>query len=86
MKILLIVLAILFILSIIVVVYGNYDYQNYIKKYANKYSIDEINTIIQNYKKILERDTQYARYYGDDILGYIELLEQALKYKLRKKN
>ena len=85
MKILMIVLLTLLIISIIMILYGKYDYQNYIKKYANKYSIDEINTIIQNYKKILERDTQYARYYGDDILGYIELLEQALKYKLRKK-
>ena len=85
MEILVIVLSILVILSIIGTAYDKYDYQNYIKKYANKYTIDEINTIIQNYKKILERDTQYARYYGDDILGYIELLEQALKYKLRKK-
>ena len=85
MKILVIVLSTLFILSLIVIVYSKYDYQNYIKKYANKYSIDEINTIIQKYKKILEQDTQNNRYYSDDILCYIELLEQALKYKLSKK-
>lgn len=85
MKILVIVLSILFILSLIVIAYSKYDYQNYIKKYANKYSIDEINTIIQKYKKILEQDTQNNRYYSDDILCYIELLEQALKYKLSKK-
>ena len=86
MKILVIVLSTLFILSLIVIAYSKYDYQNYIKKYANKYSIDEINTIIQKYKKILEQDTQNNRYYSDDILCYIELLEQALKYKLSKKN
>lgn len=85
MKILVIVLSTLFILSLIVIAYSKYDYQNYIKKYANKYSIDEINTIIQKYKKILEQDTQNNRYYSDDILCYIELLEQALKYKLSKK-
>lgn len=85
MKILVIVLLTLFILSLIVIAYSKYDYQNYIKKYANKYSIDEINTIIQKYKKILEQDTQNNRYYSDDILCYIELLEQALKYKLSKK-
>ena len=86
MKILVIVLLTLFILSLIVIAYSKYDYQNYIKKYANKYTIDEINTIIQKYKKILEQDTQNNRYYSDDILCYIELLEQALKYKLSKKN
>lgn len=85
MKILVIVLSTLFILSLIVIAYSKYDYQNYIKKYANKYTIDEINTIIQKYKKILEQDTQNNRYYSDDILCYIELLEQALKYKLSKK-
>ena len=85
MKILVIVLLTLFILSLIVIAYSKYDYQNYIKKYANKYTIDEINTIIQKYKKILEQDTQNNRYYSDDILCYIELLEQALKYKLTKK-
>lgn len=85
MKILVIVLSTLFILSLIVIAYSKYDYQNYIKKYANKYTIDEINTIIQKYKKILEQDTQNSRYYSDDILCYIELLEQALKYKLSKK-
>ena len=85
MKILVIVLSTLFILSLIVIAYSKYDYQNYIKKYANKYTIDEINTIIQKYKKILEQDTQNNRYYSDDILCYIELLEQALKYKLTKK-
>lgn len=85
MKILVIVLLTLFILSLIVIAYSKYDYQNYIKKYANKYTIDEINTIIQKYKKILEQDTQNNRYYSDDILCYIELLEQALKYKLSKK-
>ena len=86
MKILIILLLTSFILFVIVVTYCKYDYQNYIKKYANKYSIDEINTIIQKYKKILEQDTQNNRYYSDDILCYIELLEQALKYKLSKKN
>lgn len=86
MKILVIVLSILFIFSLIVIAYSKYDYQNYIKKYANKYTIDEINTIIQKYKKILEQDTQNNQYYSDDILCYIELLEQALKYKLSKKN
>ena len=85
MKILVIVLLTLFILSLIVIAYSKYDYQNYIKKYANKYTIDEINTIIQKYKKILEQDTQNNQYYSDDILCYIELLEQALKYKLTKK-
>lgn len=85
MKILVIVLSTLFILSLIVIAYSKYDYQNYIKKYANKYTIDEINTIIQKYKKILEQDTQNNQYYSDDILCYIELLEQALKYKLTKK-
>ena len=85
MKILVIVLSTLFILSLIVIAYSKYDYQNYIKKYANKYTIDEINTSIQKYKKILEQDTQNNQYYSDDILCYIELLEQALKYKLTKK-
>ena len=61
MKILVIVLLTLFILSLIVIAYSKYDYQNYIKKYANKYTIDEINTIIQKYKKILEQEKEYDR-------------------------
>ena len=82
MKILLIVLAILFILSIIVVVYGNYDYQNYIKKYANKYTVDKINNIIEKNKKLLEKESEYDRTNIDLILDDIELWEQVRNYKL----
>ena len=82
MKILVIVLSTLFILSLIVIAYSKYDYQNYIKKYANKYTIDEINTIIQKYKKILEQEREYDRTNIDIILDDIELWEQVRNYKL----
>lgn len=82
MKILVIVLLTLFILSLIIIVYSKYDYQNYIKKYANKYTIDEINTIIQKYKKILEQEREYDRTNIDIILDDIELWEQVRNYKL----
>ena len=82
MKILVIVLSTLFILSLIVITYSKYDYQNYIKKYANKYTIDEINTIIQKYKKILEQEREYDRTNIDIILDDIELWEQVRNYKL----
>ena len=61
MKILVIVLSTLFILSLIVIAYSKYDYQNYIKKYANKYTIEEINNIIQKDNAILEKEKQYDR-------------------------
>ena len=84
MKILVIVLSTLFILSLIVIAYSKYDYQNYIKKYANKYTIEEINNIIQKDNAILEKEKQYDRTYIDIILDNIELWKQIRKYKLYK--
>ena len=84
MKILVIVLLTLFILSLIVIAYSKYDYQNYIKKYANKYTVDKINNIIEKNKKLLEKESEYDRTYIDIILDNIELWKQIRKYKLYK--
>ena len=82
MKILVIVLLTLFILSLIVIAYSKYDYQNYIKKYANKYTVDKINNIIEKNKKLLEKESEYDRTNIDLILDDIELWEQVRNYKL----
>lgn len=85
MKTLLIIILVLASISVIVTLYGKYDYIKYIKKCANKYSIEEIDTFIQKHKNILEEDVQDDRGYTDAILDTIELWEQVHKYKLYKK-
>ena len=82
MKILIIVLLTSFILFVIVVTYCKYDYQNYSKKYANNYTIDEINNIIEKNKTLLEKEREYDRTNLDIILDDIELWEQVRNYKL----
>lgn len=85
MKILLIIFLVLFFIFVIVTLYCEYDYINFIKKNANKYTIDEINNIIEKNEKILKKETQYNRIYTDTILDNIELWGQIRKYKLYKK-
>lgn len=82
MGILVIVLSILVILSVICTAYDKYGYQNYIKKYANKYTVDKINNIIDKNKKLLEKESKYDRTNIDLILDDIELWEQVRNYKL----
>ena len=85
MKILLIIFLVLFTISVIVTLYGKYDYINFIKKNADKYTIEEINSIIQEDNAILEEETLYDRTYINVILDNIELWEQIRNYKLYKK-
>ena len=77
-----IVLLTLLIISIIMILYGKYDYKYYIKKYANKYTVDKINNIIEKNKKLLEKESEYDRTNIDLILDDIELWEQVRNYKL----
>ena len=77
-----IVLLTLLIISIIMILYGKYDYKYYIKKYANNYTIDEINNIIKKNKTLLEKEREYDRTNIDIILDDIELWEQVRNYKL----
>lgn len=86
MKILLIIFLVLFSISVIITLYGKYEYINFIKKNADKYTIEEIDSIIQRDNAILEEETQYDRRYIDAILDKIELWEQIRNYKLTKKN
>lgn len=85
MKILFIIFLVLFCISVIIIIYDKYDYINFIKKNADKYTIEEIDGIIQKYNKILEEETPYDRIYIDFILDNIELWEQIRNYKLYKK-
>lgn len=85
MKILLIIFLLLFSISVIIILYGKYYYINFIKKNADKYTIEEIDNIIQKDKAILEGETLYDKTYIDIILDNIELWEQIRNYKLHKK-
>lgn len=85
MKILLIIYLVLFFISVIIIIYDKYDYINFIKKNANKHTIEEIDNIIQKDNAILEEETQYDRTYIDIIRDNIELWEQIRNYKLYKK-
>ena len=85
MKILLIIFLLLFSISVIIILYGKYEYINFIKKNADKYTIEEIDNIIQKDKAILEGETLYDKTYIDIIPDNIELWEQIRNYKLHKK-
>lgn len=85
MKILLIIYLVLFFISVIIIIYDKYNYINFIKKNANKHTIEEIDNIIQKDNAILEEETQYDRTYIDIIRDNIELWEQIRNYKLYKK-
>lgn len=85
MKILLIIYLVLFFISVIIIIYDKYDYINFIKKNANKHTIEEIDNIIQKDNAIIEEETQYDRTYIDIIRDNIELWEQIRNYKLYKK-
>ena len=85
MKIMLIIFLVLFTISVIVTLYGKYDYINFIKKNADKYTIEEIDSIIQEDNAILEEETLYDRTYINAILDNIELWEEIRNYKLHKK-
>lgn len=81
----LIIFLVLFTISVIVTLYGKYDYINFIKKNADKYTIEEIDSIIQEDNAILEEETLYDRTYINAILDNIELWEEIRNYKLHKK-
>ena len=85
MKILLIIYLVLFFISVIIIIYDKYDYINFIKKNADKYTIEEIDNIIQKDKTILEGAPLYDKTYIDIILDNIELWQQIRNYKLYKK-
>ena len=85
MKILLIIFLVLFTISVIITLYAKYDYIDFIKKNADKYTIEEIDDIIQKDNAILEEETLYDTSYIDIILDNIELWEQIRNYKLHKK-
>jgi len=84
MKILLIILLVQISIYLIIILYGKYDYINFIKKNAKKYTIEEIDNIIQKENAILEEETPHDRIYIDAILDKIELWEQIKSYKLKK--
>ena len=85
MKIMFFIFLVLFFISVFVTLYGKYDYINFIKKNADKYTIEEIDSIIQKDNAILEEETLYDKTYIDAILDNIELWEQIRNYKLHKK-
>lgn len=85
MKILFFIFLVLFFISVFVTLYAKYDYIDFIKKNADKYTIEEIDDIIQKDKAILEEKTLYDTSYIDIILDNIELWEQIRNYKLHKK-
>lgn len=85
MKILFFIFLVLFFISVFVTLYGKYDYINFIKKNADKYTIEEIDSIIQKDNAILEEKTLYDTSYIDAILDNIELWEEIRNYKLYKK-
>lgn len=85
MKTLLIIFLVLFSISLIIIIYGKYEYINFIKKNAKKYTIEEIDSIIQKDNAILEEETIYDKTYIDAVLDNIELWKQIRKYKLSKK-
>lgn len=85
MKILLIIYLVLFFISVIIIIHDKYNYINFIKKNANKHTIEEIDNVIQKDNAILEEETQYDRTYIDIIRDNIELWEQIRNYKLYKK-
>lgn len=85
MKILFFIFLVLFFISVFVTLYAKYDYIDFIKKNADKYTIEEIDSIIQKDKAILEEKTLYDTSYIDIILDNIELWEQIRNYKLYKK-
>lgn len=85
MKILFFIFLVLFFISVFVTLYGKYEYINFIKKNADKYTIEEIDNIIQKDKAILEGETLYDKTYIDIIRDNIELWEQIRNYKLYKK-
>ena len=85
MKILFFIFLVLFFISVFGTLYAKYDYIDFIKKNADKYTIEEIDSIIQKDKAILEEKTLYDTSYIDIILDNIELWEQIRNYKLHKK-
>lgn len=85
MKMMFFIFLVLFFISVFVTLYGKYDYINFIKKNADKYTIEEIDSIIQKDNAILEEKTLYDTSYIDAILDNIELWEQIRNYKLYKK-
>jgi hypothetical protein len=85
MKILFFIFLVLFFISVFVTLYAKYDYIDFIKKSAGKYTIEEIDSIIQKDNAILEEETLYDKTYIDAILDNIELWEEIRNYKLHKK-
>ena len=85
MKILLIIFLVLFTISVIITLYAKYDYIDFIKKNADKYTIEEIDDIIQKDNAILEKETLYDTSYINAILDNIELWGEIKSYKLHKK-
>lgn len=85
MKILFFIFLVLFFISVIITLYAKYDYIDFIKKNADKYTIEEIDSIIQKDNAILEEETLYDTSYIDAILDNIELWEEIRNYKLHKK-
>ena len=80
-KILIFVFVILIITSLLAYFHGSIEYDEYIKKLANKHTIEEINKKISDDDELLEKK-YFKGIFLDSIRDHKEMWEQVKKYKL----
>ena len=84
MSVVLIIIGVCVIISLLVVLHGLYESSKFIKTYAEKYSIEEIDDMIEKEEELINRGT-FKGIFLEDILDRKELWENIKKYKLTGK-
>ena len=84
MSIILIIIIVLVFISFGVVLYGLYDNSKFIKEYAKKHTIEEIDRIISEEQKLIESGS-FKGIMLEDMLDRVEQWEMIKKYKLTGK-
>ncbi len=81
MSVVLIFIGILVIISLLVLLHGLYESSKFIKTYAEKYSVEEIDDMIEKEEELINRGV-FKGIFLEDILDRKELWENIKKYKL----
>ena len=84
MSVVLIIIGICVIISLLVVLHGLYESSKFIKTYAEKYSIEEIDDMIEKEEELINRGV-FKGIFLEDILDRKEWWENIKKYKLNGK-
>lgn len=88
MKAFLILITCLFCFTVLILLWGKIEHYLYIRKYAKRYSLEEIDSFIKENEDVLNKnvlDTIDDIELTDIILDHKELWEQVKKFKINKK-